>query len=163
MHSRKSVGPRMEGTHLRDWISQWFIFLVYQPQAFVKFIIGLKWLHIVVKNRPWLLKSSKATNWYNNPCYGNITLTTFGGSEISRLKSIPFAQSKNVAWTRTLVLNIASKVHYLVLLFLLHSMSFFLHRDSFSCYLMPCNRVLSVEWIPSESFKGAITGGETYW
>ena len=48
---------------------------------------------------------------------GIITLTTFEGSELSRSESIPFAQSKNVARTRKLVLEIASKVHYLVLFF----------------------------------------------
>ena len=71
----------------------------------------------IMYSRLWLLNSSKATNWYNHPCYDNITLTTFEGSEISRAESLPFAQSKNVAWTRKLVLEIASKVHYLVLFF----------------------------------------------
>ena len=95
-------------------------------------------------NRSWLHNSSKATNWYNHRCYDNITLTTLEGSEISRSESIPFTQSKNIAWTRKLVLEIASKVHYLVLFFL-HSISFFLHLNSF--YLMPCNRLVIVEWI----------------
>ena len=88
-------------------------------------------------SRSLLYNSSKATNWYNHPCYDNITLTAFEGSEISRSEAIPFAQFKNIAWTRNLVLEIASKVHYLVLFFL-HSRSFFLHLNSF--YLMPCNR-----------------------
>ena len=39
--------------------------------------------------------------------------------------------------------------------------SFFLHLSSFSCYLMPCNRLVSVEWIPSKPFKIAVTGAET--
>ena len=95
-------------------------------------------------NRSLLHNSSKATNWYNHRCYDNITLTTFEGSEISRSESIPFAQSKNIAWTRTLFLEIASKVHYLVLFFL-HSISFFLHLNSF--YLMRFNRLVIVEWI----------------
>ena len=122
MYCRESAGLRMEGTHLRDWIFQWFIFLgfFYQPQVFVKVIIVHKWLHIIVKNRSWLLNSSKATNWYNHPCYENITLTIFKGSEISRSESIPFAQSQNVAWTSKLVLEIASKVHYSVLFFSSH-------------------------------------------
>ena len=37
--------------------------------------------------------------------------------QLSRSEFIPFAQSKNVAWTRNLDLEIASKVHYLVLFF----------------------------------------------
>ena len=39
--------------------------------------------------------------------------------------------------------------------------SVFLHLSSFSCYLMPCNRLVSVEWIPSKPFKIAVTGAET--
>ena len=135
----------------------------YQSQAFVKVIIGHKWLHMVVKSKPWLLNSSKATDWYYHPCDDNITLATFEGSQISWSKFIPFAQSKNVAWTRKLVLEIASKVQYLVLFFLLHIVSFFLHLNSFFYYLMPCNRLVSVEWIPSESLKIAVTGVETDW
>ena len=108
-------------------------------------------------SRSWLLNSSKATNWYNHPCYDNITLTTYEGSEISRSESIPFAQSKNLFSTRILVLEIASKLHYLVLFLLLHYVSL----NSFSCYLMPCNRLVSVEWSPSESLKIALTGAET--
>ena len=155
MYCRESAGLRMEGTHLRDLIFQWFIFLgfFYQRQVFVKVIIVHKWLHIIVKNRSWLLNSSKATNWYNHPCYDNITLATFKRSEISRSESILFAQSKNIAWTRKLVLEIASKVHYLVLFFLLHSVSSFLHLNSFSYYLMSCNRVVSVEWCKSSKWS----------
>ena len=118
-------------------------------------------------SRSWLLTSSKVTNWYNHPCDDNITLTTFEGtlttfeaSEISRSESILFAHSKNVAWTRKLVLEIASKVHYLVLLFI-HNISFFLHLNSF--YLMPFNRLVSVKWIPSASSKIAVTGAESDW
>ena len=165
MYCRKSAGPRMEGTNLRDWIFQWFIFLgfFYQTQAFVKVIIGYKWLHIIVKNRSWLLNSSKATNWYNHPCYDNTTLTTFEGSEISWSESISFAQSKDITWTRKLVLEIASKVHYLVLFFLPHRVSFFLHINCFYCYLMSCNRLLSVEWIPGKSLKIAVTEAKNDW
>ena len=113
----------------------------------------------IMFSRSWLLNSGKATNWYNHPCCDNITLTTFEGSEISRSESIPFAQSKNVARTRKMVLEIASKVHELV--FFLHSISFFLHLNSF--YLMLCNRLASVKWIPSPSLKIAVTGAETNW
>ena len=112
----------------------------------------------IMYSRSWLLNSSKATNWYNHPYYDSITLTTFEWSEISRSESIPFAQSKNFARTRKLVLEIASKVHHLVLFFV-RSISFFLHVTSF--YLMPCNRLVSVEWIPSPSL--AVTGAETDW
>ena len=103
--------------------------------------------------------SSKATNWYNHPCYDNITFTTFEGSEISRSEPIPFAQSKNIAWTRKLVLEIASKVHYLV--FFLHSRNFFLHLHSF--YLIPCNRLINVDWISTASLKIAVKLAETDW
>ena len=165
MYSRKSVGPVMEGTRITKWIFQWFIFLqvFLQPQVFVKAIIGHKWLHIAVKNRSWLLNSSKATNWYNHLCYDNVTLTTFEGREITWSKSISFAQSKNVAWTRKFVSEIASIAHNLVLFFLLHNVSFFLNLNSFSCYLMFYSGLVSVEWISSESLKIRVTGVETDW
>ena len=143
---------------MRELISDFFIFLFYQPQDFLEVIIGHKWLYIVVENRSSLLNSNKATNCYSHPCYNSITLTTFEESEISRSKPIPFAQSKNVAWTWKLVLEIASKVDDLMLFFLLHRVSFFLDLDSFYCYLMPCNRLANMEWIPSESLKIVVIG-----
>ena len=164
MYSRKSVGPGLEGTRITKWIFQWFIFLgVFLPATFVKAIIGNKWLDIAVKNRSWLPHSSKGTNWYNHLCYDNVTLTTFERSEKSRSKSISSAQSKNVAWTRKFVSEIASIVHNLVLFFLLHNASFFLNLNSFSCYLISYGGLVSVEWISSESLKIGVTGVETDW
>ena len=127
MYSRKSVGPRMKGTHLSDWICQSFMFLdFYQPQAFVEVIIGHKWLYIVVRNRSWLLNSSKATNLYNHPCYNDITLTPFEEIEISRSKSNSSSSSiQKRCWIRKLVFDIVNKVHYLVLFFLLHRVCLF--------------------------------------
>ena len=95
-----------------------FVFKIKMWKGFVEIFALLiaNWKKLMC-SRWWLLNSSKATNWYNHPCYDNFTLTTFEGCEISKSESIPFAQSKNVAWTRKLVLEIASKVHYLVLFF----------------------------------------------
>ena len=58
-----------------------------------------------------------------------------------------------------MVSEIASKVHYLLLFFSQDKLFFYLN----SFYLMPCNRLVSVERIPSVSLKIAVTGAETYW
>ena len=129
-----------------------FVFKIKMWKGFVEIFALLiaNWKKLMC-SRWWLLNSSKATNWYNHPCYDNFTLTTFEGCEISKSESIPFAQSKNVAWTKKMVLEIASKVHYLVLFFL-HSISFLLHLNSF-CLVVD----LSV-WS-----KIAVTEAETDW
>ena len=116
-----------------------------------------------MKNRSWLLNSSKATNLYNHPGYINITLTPFEESEISSSKSNSSSSSiQKRCWTRKLVLEIANKVHYLVLFFSSQSM-FFFHHEAFYCYLMPCNRLVNMEWVPSESLKKTVIEVETDW